>query len=521
MNATHLFTIYNKMFHTLRLILGDQLKENHSWFSEKNSSVLYVLMEVKAESDYVKHHIQKLMGFFAAMRNFAQTLERNGHNVKYYKISDVDNQHSFENNIRTLIEEHNIKKFEYQEADEYRLDHLLKSLSGKLNIDYEVFNSEHFIADRNAVSEFFGEKEFLMEGFYRHMRRKHNILIENGKSYGGTWNYDQQNRKKFPNGMKIPEPYTFAYDLSEIKKEIDNADLKYFGNVDEQNFIWPLNRADGLLLLEEFISKNLVNFGPYQDAMGEKSWSNFHARLSFALNLKMISPMEVIKRVEKTYRDLGDNHLSSIEGFIRQILGWREYMRGVYWAKMPGYDKENFFGFSSVLPKAFWTGKTKMNCLEHSIGQSLDYAYAHHIQRLMVTGNFALLMQTDPDEVDAWYLGIYIDAIEWVEITNTRGMSQYADGGLLSSKPYISSANYINKMSSYCKSCHYDHKKKYGENACPFNSLYWNFLESQKSKLESNPRMGMMYKLLDKMDEDEKGRVLDQAKYYLENRDSL
>ncbi|MEQ8358953.1 MAG: cryptochrome/photolyase family protein [Cytophagales bacterium] len=506
---------------TLRLILGDQLNERHSWFADKDDSVLYVLMEIKAESDYVKHHIQKILGFFAAMRSFSEKIEADGHRVKYFKISDKDNQHSFEKNIKSLIKKHNIKKLEYQEADEYRLDHLLKSLSGKLNIETRVFSSEHFIAERNEVADFFGNKAYLMESFYQHMRKKHNILMDGAKPEGGSWNYDQQNRKKIPKGMEIPEPYTFQYDLSLIKEEIDNAGLDYFGNADEKNFIWPIYRNDGLKLLREFISNNLKNFGPYQDAMGEKSWSNFHSRLSFALNLKMISPVEVIEIIEEAYEELDEEHLSSVEGFIRQILGWREYMRGIYWAKMPAYEKENFFGFSNSLPKFFWTGKTNMKCLEHSIGQSLDFAYAHHIQRLMVTGNFALLMECDPDEVDAWYLGVYIDAIQWVEITNTRGMSQYADGGLLSSKPYISSANYINKMSAYCGNCKYDHKIKYGENACPFNSLYWNFLDMQKDKLKGNPRMGMMYNLLNKMDNQEKSKIIEQANFYLENRDNL
>lgn len=509
------------MFHTIRLILGDQLNERHSWYSKKDDSILYLMMEIKPETENVKHHIQKLIGYFSSMRNFAQTLEENGHKVKYYKISDSDNAQSFEKNFVDLINKYNIKKLEYQEPDEFRLDHLLKSLSGKLDIEKEIHSSEHFISERPEVAEFFGEKEFRMESFYRHMRKKHNILMDGSKPEGGEWNYDQENRKKLPKSLEIPEPYTFDYDLSEIKKEIDDANLDYFGNVDEKKFIWPTKRRDGLKLLREFISNNLENFGPYQDAMSERSWSNFHARLSFALNLKMISPIEVIERVEEAYSEMGKDHLSSVEGFIRQILGWREYMRGIYWAKMPEYENENFFGFTSSLPEFFWTGETKMKCLEHSIGQSLDYAYAHHIQRLMVTGNFALLMQCDPDEVDAWYLGVYIDAVQWVEITNTRGMSQYADGGLLSSKPYISSANYINKMSSYCKNCQYDPKKKYGDNACPFNSLYWNFLDSQKDKLASNPRMGMMYSLLKKMDSKEKSKILEQAEYYLENRNEL
>ncbi len=505
----------------LRLILGDQLNENHSWFSETNKNILYVLMEVKSESKYVKQHIQKLLGFFASMRSFNEWLNEKGHKTHYIKISDKNNRNSFTDNIKHLIKDKGIEHFEYQEPDEYRLDVELKNLCEELDIPSGMCSSEHFLADRMDVKNFFKDKEYLMENFYRHMRKKYDILMDSGKPIGGKWNYDQENRKKLPKNLEIPEPYTYSHDLSNIYEDIKKAELDYFGEADPKNFIWPITRREGLKYLREFIDQNLENFGPYQDAMSERSWSNFHSRLSFALNLKMISPKEVIERVEDAFEDLSEENLSSVEGFIRQILGWREYMRGIYWAKMPEYENENYFGFESKLPDWYWTGETDMKCLQHSIGQSLKYAYAHHIQRLMITGNFALLIECKPDEVDAWYLGVYIDAIQWVEITNTRGMSQYADGGLLSSKPYISSANYVNKMSSYCGNCKYDHKKKYGENACPFNSLYWNFLNTQKDKLESNPRMGMVYSLLNKMDKDEKKSIFEQADKYLKDRNSL
>ncbi len=503
---------------TLRLILGDQLNSNHSWFNRIDDDVIYLMMELRSESEYVKHHIQKILGFFASMRDFSTKMKAKGHRFIYIKISDSENLHGFESNIQKIVEAYEIEQFEYLEPDEYRLDLLLKNLGERLRIQTAMHSTEHFISERNDVKKFFGKKRFLLENFYRHMRKKHNILMDQSEPLGGQWNYDQDNRKKFPNDLDIPEPYLFDHDLSDLLNEIKKAKLPYFGNVNANHFMWPINREEGLEILEHFIQNLLHNFGPYQDAMSEKSWSNFHSRLSFALNLKMISPLEVIQKVEKA---IDHSNLGSIEGFIRQILGWREYMRGVYWAKMPEYAQENYFEFKNDLPEFFWTGNTKMKCLSHAIGQSLDFAYAHHIQRLMISGNFALLMQCDPDAVDAWYLGVYIDAIEWVEITNTRGMSQYADGGLLSSKPYISSANYIHKMSSYCKGCHYDHLKKTGENACPFNSLYWHFLDSQKHKLQSNPRMGMMYNLLGKMDEVELKDINVQALYYLENRNSL
>jgi deoxyribodipyrimidine photolyase-related protein len=510
-----------QQYKKLRLLLGDQLNANHSWFLKPNDDTLFVLMEIRPESEYVRHHIQKLLGFFGAMRDFAENLKEKGFHVRYFRINDEDNLHSFEDNLKALVEKHRIDSFEYQEPDEYRLDSILKSASKNLGINYEMVDSEHFLTSRHEVKEFFGSKSYLMENFYRYMRKKHDVLMDHNQPLGEKWNYDQENRKKFPKDHQIPDPFTLNHDLSDIMQDIEKAGLKHFGNADPKHFIWPLNRQDGLRLLKNFTENLLGDFGPYQDAMGEKSWSNYHSRLSFALNLKMLHPLEVIREVENTLSEKPETNLSSVEGFIRQILGWREYMRGIYWAKMPEYASENFFEFSSPLPKWYWTGDTKMKCLSHSIGQSLDYAYAHHIQRLMITGNFALLMQCDPNEVDSWYLGVYIDAIEWVEITNTRGMSQYADGGLLSSKPYIASANYVNKMSSYCKDCHYDYKKKTGENACPFNSLYWYFLESKREKLESNPRMGMPYRLLNKMDADKKADIMKHAGHVLENRDQL
>jgi deoxyribodipyrimidine photolyase-related protein len=277
-----------------------------------------------------------------------------------------------------------------------------------------------------------------------------------------------------------------------------------------------------LEVLDYFCQNFLKHFGDYEDAMHTDEKFLFHSRLSFAMNSKMLSPNEVIEKVIVFYhQNETEISLSQVEGFVRQILGWREYIRGVYWGKMPDYGTQNYFEHTTALPKWFWTGKTKMNCMKNAIHQSLDFAYAHHIQRLMITGNFALLAGVHPNEVDAWYLGIYIDAIEWVEITNTRGMSQFADGGIVGTKPYVSSATYINKMSSYCTGCFYDKSKKTGDKACPFNSLYWNFYDKHEAKLAKNPRIGMMYNVWRKMQPTAKAELLEQADFYLKNINNL
>jgi deoxyribodipyrimidine photolyase-related protein len=275
-------------------------------------------------------------------------------------------------------------------------------------------------------------------------------------------------------------------------------------------------------LLDFFVAECLPLFGTYEDAMSPTEWSIYHSRLSFSMNTKMISPLEVINKAVEAWESNPEKiTINQLEGFVRQILGWREYMRGIYWMKMPEFAKLNYFKNQAKLPDWYWTGKTKMNCLKHSISQSLQYAYAHHIQRLMITGNFALLAGVNPDEVDAWYLGIYIDALDWVEITNTRGMSQFADGGIIGSKPYVSSASYIDKMSHYCGSCYYDKAKKVGDRACPFNSLYWNFYDRNANLLAKNPRIGMMYNVWNKMLPNVKSEILAQAEYYLKNINEL
>jgi deoxyribodipyrimidine photolyase-related protein len=508
---------------TLRLLLGDQLNINHSWFLNQDDHVTYVLMEIRTETDYAKHHIQKVVGFFASMRAFCMELQSLKHLVIYIDINDEGNFQSFEKNIQQLIIQHQFTHFEYQWPDEYRVDQQLKNICQSIAVPSAAVDSEHFFTTRDELKHFFeGKKTFLLESFYRALRKKHAVLMEGDQPLTGQWNYDGDNRKKLPKDHKPTAPLVFNNDVSSIVAEIQKTDLVTIGNIDPLHFVWPINRAQSLQLLDFFVTECLPFFGSYQDAMSPNEWSLYHSRISFSMNLKLISPQEVIDKAIAAWRDRpNDIEYNQLEGFVRQIIGWREYMRGIYWLKMPDYATMNFFNNQEKLPDWYWTGKTKMNCLKDAINQSLDYAYAHHIQRLMITGNFTLLAGIHPDDVDAWYLGIYIDAIEWVEITNTRGMSQFADGGIVGTKPYVSSAAYIDKMSHYCGSCFYNKSLKTGEKSCPFNSLYWNFYDRNEDKLGNNPRIGMMYNVWRKMQPDAKAALLKQANYYLENINEL
>ena len=506
---------------TLRLVLGDQLNPDHSWFKETDKNCIYAMFEMRQETDYVRHHIQKVIGFFAAMRSFATKLEKAGHRVIYYRIGDTVNTQDLQKNIQEIVAVEGIERFEYMLPDEYRLDEQLRYICDELKIPTGVCDTEHFYTSREELSDFFeGKKQYIMESFYRYMRKKHHILIKAGQPEGGKWNYDQSNRKKWKGNPAIPPALFFDNEVGDIVEEIENSGIKTIGMWQGGNFPFPINRQQAEDQLTYFCKHLLPYFGDYQDALHSEEQFLFHSRISFAMNCKIIDPGTVVDRVLYYYRQNSDQiHISQAEGFVRQIIGWREYMRGIYWMKMPEYASLNHLDNQNPLPDFYWNGNTKMNCLSNAISDSLENAYAHHIQRLMITGNFALLAQIHPDEVDRWYLGIYIDAIQWVEITNTRGMSQYADGGIIATKPYVSSASYINKMGNYCQGCSYDRTRRVGENACPFNSLYWNFLEEKKEKLKNNHRMGMMYNLLSKIPETEMNEIKARAQKIIQEPD--
>ena len=507
---------------TLRLILGDQLNIKHSWFKETDDDTVYCLFEMRQETDYVTHHIQKVIGFFAAMRQFSEDLKAQKHQVIYFKITDKQNTQGLTENLKLLIDNNDIKRFEYQEPDEYRLDERLKEFCTSISIDSKVYSTEHFYTSRTDVKLFFeGKKTYLMESFYRDMRKKHDILMVADQPEGGKWNYDKSNRNKWKGGFGIPTYKYFKNNVDAVVADIEKANIVTMGRFETKTFAYPITRTQALEQLKYFCEELLLHFGDYQDAMHTEETYLFHSRLSFAMNLKLISPKDVVNTVLNYYRKhQSDIEISQVEGFVRQVIGWREYMRGMYWARMPKFKSENKLKNNNKIADFFWTGETKMNCLNHAINNSLDNGYAHHIQRLMVTGNYALLTQTHPDDVDAWYLGIYVDAVEWVQLPNTRGMSQWADGGKIATKPYISSGSYISKMSNYCDTCHYNKNKKTEEDACPFNSLYWNFLDDKRPILKDNFRMKMMYAVLDKMNPEDVHALKKKAQHIIEHQDA-
>jgi len=512
---------YGHGIQRLRFILGDQLNEAHTWFKQSCPNTLYLMAEMRQETDYVRHHAQKVLGIFAAMRRFAERLRELGHQVQYLSISDLQNQQGAIANLRHWQKITGAERVEYLEPDEYRLDREFGKAAQEFG--WTMFSSEHFLTERTSLGEMFsGKKTYLMERFYRQMRQNHGVLMQGNAPLGGQWNYDAQNRKPYKGVPVLPARLEGACNLTGLWAEIQEAGIQTLGESKADCFSWPTTRLEALEVLNQFVEHRLPWFGDFQDAMNTSEPFLWHSRLSFALNIKLISPLEVIRTAEAAQRANPQAYpLHGVEGFIRQILGWREYMRGIYWAEMPEFGQKNYFGHRRALPNWFWTGKTKMHCLSQAIGQSLQHGYAHHIQRLMVTGAFALMAGIDPDEIDRWYLGIYIDAFEWVEITNTRGMSQFADGGIVGTKPYLGSAAYIHKMSNYCGSCQYKRQEKLGDQACPFNSLYWHFYHRNREQLRSNPRIGMMYPTWDRMGEEQQASILAQAERNLNRIEDL
>ncbi|MBV6864361.1 cryptochrome/photolyase family protein [Xanthomonas euvesicatoria] len=501
--------------HTLRLVLGDQLDPQHSWFATRDAGVVYVLMEVRQETDYVLHHAQKVLAIFAAMRAFAAGLRRAGHRVRYVTIDNASNRQSIPHNLEALMAHYRAGHLEYQAPDEWRLDEALQHWSAAQPFATRMVGSEHFLTARSEVAGCFrAGSPWRMEVFYRRMRRQHGILLDAaGEPEGGRWNFDRDNRAPWPGDPPAPQDWRTTHDHSALWRTIEAAGVRSFGAPNAHALPWPLDRDEALHHLDAFIAHALPNFGRYEDAMSTRSPRLFHSLLSFALNVKMLHPREVIARAEAAWRQ-GYAPLAAVEGFIRQILGWREYVRGVYWSQMPGYAESNHLDQHAALPHWFWDGQIGMRCLADAIGNSLANAHAHHIQRLMVIGNFALLAGLDPQALHRWYLGVYIDAFEWVELPNTVGMSQFADGGLLGSKPYISGAAYIDRMSDYCGGCRYQRKLRVGPNACPYNALYWDFLQRQRPLLGANERLAPPYRQLDGMAPEVLAQVQAQAAHW-------
>lgn len=514
-------------YQTVRLILGDQLNLQHSWFSDVENGVLYLIAELKQESEYVTHHIQKQVAFFLAMESFANTLAEQGHHVEHLTLDDSARFESLDELIFAKCLHHGADYFQYQRPDEWRLLKQLRQIALP-DIAVKEVDTEHFLLPFSEIEALFPKgKAIVMDRFYRKMRKKHGMLMESeDKPLGGKWSFDADNRNKLKSNdlNDLPAPLLFANSTDDVIDRMVRHDIESIGEIGQQ-LLWPINREQSLNLLAHFCQICLPNFGRFQDAMTaehESMWSLYHCRLSFSLNSKMLSPLEVLYAAINTYSESeGSISLAQVEGFVRQILGWREYIRGMYWSNMPEYQHKNALEAHRALPKFYWTGETKMRCMQHAISQSLEFAYAHHIQRLMVTGNFALLTEIDPDKVEEWYLGIYVDAIEWVEMPNTRGMALYADGGLIATKPYCSSGGYINKMSDYCGGCYYNVKERSGEQACPFNGFYWRFMHKHRDKLARNPRVAMIYRTWDRMAPEVQDEHLTTAEANLARIDEL
>lgn len=500
----------------LCLILGDQLSLNMTSLALINKESDHVLLaEVRSEAVYVKHHKQKIAFIFSAMRHFSEVLIAAGYNVTYVKYDDNTNRGSLFEEVKHLVNSKSISEVVVAKPAEFRLSTELESWSAQLAIKVSVSPDNRFMASEDDFVQWAdGKKQYRMEFFYREMRRRFNILMDDKQPVGGKWNYDADNRQKLPANFTPPAPTMFSPDtITKTVIELVNKEFsEHFGEI--KDFHYAVTREQALQVLSEFIDERLPNFGTYQDAMVQDEPWMYHSHVSFYINVGLLSPEEAILAVQEAYYT-GHAPINAVEGFIRQILGWREYVRGFYWYFMPGLKSDNFLSAKNALPEFYWTGKTDMNCLSQSIKQTKEHAYAHHIQRLMVLGNFALLAGLEPDQVNEWYLIVYADAYEWVELPNVSGMVLYSDGGKLASKPYAASGSYINKMSNYCANCHYSVKEKTGPQACPFNYLYWGFINKHKDKLEKNPRMAMIYRTMAKMDQVKLEHMLDDADKFI------
>jgi deoxyribodipyrimidine photolyase-related protein len=501
----------------LRLVLGDHLTRSVSALSGIDTAGDVVLMiEAEEETRYVPHHRQKIAFILSAMRHFADDLRADGITVDYVKLDDPDNTGSFTGEVSRALKRHRIERIVVTEPGEWRVLEAIRTWEDLFNRPVEIRDDDRFFATRSQFARWArGRKSLRMEFFYREMRREHHILMDGPSPAGGRWNFDTQNRRSLPKGASVPKPRRFAPDaitddvLSLVRREFPD----HFGDLEP--FGWAVTRSQALQAFDEFIENCLPKFGDYQDAMKQGEPFVFHSALSPYLNVGLLTAREICDRAESEYR-AGRAPLNCVEGFIRQILGWREYVRGVYWQHMPRYAAMNALRARRPLPSFYWNGDTDMNCLKQAIGDTQRHAYSHHIQRLMVTGNFALLFGVSPSEISEWYLAVYADAFEWVELPNTLGMSQFADGGLLASKPYAASGAYIDRMSDFCKQCRFDVRQKSGADACPFNYLYWAFLMRNQKRLQANPRLTMAYRQLKAMPATRKRQILLDARRFAE-----
>ena len=490
----------------LIVVLGDQLDLEASSYDNFDARVDAVWMaEVADESTSVWSSRPRTVMFLAAMRHFALALKAVNRPLHYAQLDASGNQGSLAAQLKADMERLRPARLVMTEPGDWRVLQAIKAVADASGTPLEICEDRHFLS---SVSDFAaharGRKSLRMEYFYREQRRRHSVLMDpqnEGAPLGGKWNFDAENREAFGAAGPGEVPPRCAFKPDAVTRKVialvEGRFPQHPGRL--ESFAWPVTRAQALQSLRAFVKERLPQFGRYQDAMWPGDPWLYHSHLSAALNLKLLNPREVLAAAVAAYES-GHAPLASVEGFVRQILGWREYVRGIYWTQMPGYLELNTLGADADLPEWYWTGDTDMACLRDAIGQTLTHGYANHIQRLMVTGLYALMLGVQPKQVHAWYLAVYVDAVEWVELPNTLGMSQYADGGLMGSKPYVATGKYIERMSPHCKGCRYDPAQRSGERACPFTTLYWNFLMRHEATLAKNPRMALQVKNLARMD---------------------
>lgn len=510
----------------LVLVLGDQLNcESVALEGFDPGCDMVWMAEVAEESTHVWSHQARIALFLAAMRHFREALRARGWKVAYRQLDETENTGTLGTELTKAIEELRPQHLIMVQAGEWRVAHAVQAVAQRFGLPLEIRPDRHFLCSpEDFAAHARGRKQLRMEFFYREQRRRHGILMDGEQPVGGAWNFDAENRENFDRSGPgpIPEPIAFAPDdlTRDVLQLVATKFPQHPGSL--RHFDWPVTPEQARAALTDFIQHRLPDFGRFQDAM----WTNpgellaktsprtqaflFHSRLSTALNLKLLDPREVLAAAEAEFR-AGRVSLASAEGFIRQILGWREYVRGIYWHFMPEYQQRNALNATAPLPSFYWTGETEMRCLREVIGQTLEFGYAHHIQRLMVTGLFALLLGVHPQKVHEWYLAVYVDAVEWVELPNTLGMSQFADGGVMASKPYVASGKYVQRMSNYCGQCRFDPAQATGAVACPFTTLYWDFLIRHETLLRQNQRMTMQLKNLSRFSAGERETLSKQA----------
>ena len=505
----------------LIVVLGDQLNPDSTAFAGFDPKQDRVWMaEVNEESTHIWSSKQRIALFISAMRHFAKELRDSKIPLSYIAFEDPSNSQSLDGELLKAIQAFQPQALIMTAPGDWRVLEKIKGVSKQTGVPLEIREDDYFFSTVREFAEHAKvRKQLRLEYWYRELRKKHSILMEDGQPIGGEWNYDQENRSSFGKEGPPPIPAPLRFKPDAITKEVIQLVNERFANhpgelsASLEGFGWPVTRAQALLVFTDFIKMRLPLYGQFQDAMWTKEPWLFHAHIASALNLKLLSAHEVVDAAQVAFHQ-GRAPLAAVEGFIRQILGWREYVRGIYWTQMPSYLERNALNANAPLPAFFWNGNTSMNCLQETINQSLKTGYAHHIQRLMVTGLYTLLLGVHPKEVHAWYLSMYVDAVEWVELPNVIGMSQFADGGLMASKPYIATGKYIDRMSNYCKGCRFKPDQSHGQDACPFTTLYWDFLMHHESSMSKNPRMVMQVRNLKRMSDETKAAIQAQAKQH-------